>query len=141
MVETRTAEVACLVTDHDGSVALALTFGPGTNSRGWSVPTTWMGDGEDQLNAAERAIRDTLGWSVHTVRPIWRLARWPDRSDLVTTIVAARARLAQWRQHADVEAVDWFTRTEALGLLRAGHGFDAATIAVLYWWLAEGAER
>jgi hypothetical protein len=82
--------------------------------------------------------RSRSGWAPGPRGGPWRLRRWPERADLVTTIVAARARQAQSRQHPDVDAVDWFTRTEALGLLRAGHGFDAVTIAVLHWWLTEG---
>ena len=138
VVQTCANEVACLVADHEDRVALALTFGMGSGTQGWSLPSAWLADGEDLLAAAERSVRDVLGWSVHGPRPMWRLYRWPGRSDLLTTVIVARARQAQSRQHPDVDAVDWFTRTEALGLLRAGHGFDAVTIAVLHWWVTEG---
>ena len=138
---TGASEVACVVVDHHDRIVLALAFGLGTASRGWSLPTTWAGDGEDQLTAAERAIREMCGWSVHSPRPMWQLMRWPDRTDLVTTIVTARARKAQWQTHPDVEDVDWFTRQEVRGLLRAGHAFDAVTAAVLFWWLDSGSNQ
>lgn len=141
VVETRAVEVVCLVVDHIDRVALALAYGAATGTRGWSLPSVWVGNGEDQLNAAERAIREVIGWSVHTARPLWSLPRWPERSDLVTTVVTGRARQAERRAGADVEAVEWYSRQELLGMLRAGHALDAATVAVLYWWLLEGLRR
>ena len=126
-------DAAALVTNGD-RVLLAWRHRFITGQWGWELPSGAMQRDENPVAAAQRVVRQQVGWATGTGHYCWSMARLPDRSDHVGHLVVLPGDHTVARPNPDeVADVRWWPASAVLDLIARDALNDVFTAAALLW--------